>query len=133
MANQVVGKCPVCGEALVVTELGCPNCNIKLSGQFELCRFCRLPPEQLAFAEVFIKNRGNIREVEKDLGISYPTVRGRLENLIRALGYSVSPEPSEGADSTGRAKERKSIIERLSKGEITPQEATRLLRDLSKQ
>ena len=90
MPNEVVGKCPVCNEPLLVSELQCPTCNIKISGQFELCKFCKLPPEQRAFAEVFIKNRGNIREVEKELGISYPTVRGRTENPNRAL-VSVSP------------------------------------------
>ncbi len=132
MANQVVSKCPVCGEPMVVTELGCPNCNIKITGQFELCSFCKLGPDQLAFAEVFIKNRGNIREVEKELGISYPTVRSRLENLIKSLGYQVSSESQEGPDSGTRAKEKKIIIDRLGKGEISPQEATKMLRDLAR-
>lgn len=131
MPNEVVGKCPVCNEPLLVSELQCPTCNIKISGQFELCKFCKLPPEQRAFAEVFIKNRGNIREVEKELGISYPTVRGRLENLIRALGYSVSPEHGDVADETSVAKERKSIIDKLGRGELSPTEAARLLRNLT--
>ncbi len=131
MPNEVVGKCPVCNEPLLVSELQCPTCNIKISGQFELCKFCKLPPEQRAFAEVFIKNRGNIREVEKELGISYPTVRGRLENLIRALGYSVSPEQGDVADETSVAKERKSIIDKLGRGELSPTEAARLLRNLT--
>jgi hypothetical protein len=131
MPNEVVGKCPVCKEPLLVSELQCPTCNIKISGQFELCKFCKLDPEQRAFAEVFIKNRGNIREVEKELGISYPTVRGRLENLIRALGYSVSPEPGDVTDEASVAKEKKSIIDKLGRGELSPTEAARLLRNLT--
>jgi hypothetical protein len=131
MPNEVIGECPVCGEPLLVSELRCPTCDIKISGQFELCKFCKLPPEQRAFAEVFIKNRGNIREVEKELGISYPTVRGRLENLIRALGYPVSSDQSDTPDEDSLARERKSIIDRLGSGEITANEATKLLRNLT--
>jgi len=115
----------------LVSELHCPTCNIKISGQFDLCKFCKLSPEQRAFAEVFIKNRGNIREVEKELGISYPTVRGRLENLIKALGYPVSLEQGDAAAESSIARERKNIIDRLGRGELSPTEAARLLRNLT--
>ncbi len=126
---EVIGKCPVCGGDLEVTELQCPSCRTRISGAFDLCKFCKLPQEQRAFAETFIKNRGNIRDVEKELGISYPTVRGRLEALIRALGYPVDSEPEiSGAQ---RAVQKKAIIEKLSKGEISAQEAARQLRNLS--
>ncbi len=131
MANEVVGKCPVCGEALQVSELQCPGCQTKISGTFELCKFCKLSSEQRAFAEVFIKNRGNIREVERELGISYPTVRSRLESLIRALGYATSPDESEEAAEAAKAKEKREILDKLAQGEITPQEATRMLRSVS--
>lgn len=127
---EVIGKCPVCGADLEVSELQCPSCHTCISGHFDLCKFCKLPSDQRAFAEVFIKNRGNIRDVEKELGISYPTVRGRLESLIRALGYPVDSEP-DMADSQ-RAAQKKGIIEKLSKGEISAQEAARLLRNLSR-
>lgn len=130
MPNQVVGICPVCGAELEVTEIQCPSCHTKISGHFELCKFCKLPAEQREFAEIFIKNRGNIREVEKELGISYPTVRGRLESLIRALGYSVS-DSDEGKSELARAAQRKEILDKLSRGEVTPQEATKLLKNLT--
>ncbi len=131
MPNDVVGICPVCGAELEVTEIQCPSCHTRLSGHFDLCKFCKLPPEQRSFAEIFIKNRGNIREVEKEMGISYPTVRGRLESLIRALGYPVSPDQEEGRPDAARTGQRKEILDKLAKGEINAQEAARLLKNLS--
>jgi hypothetical protein len=126
---EVIGICPVCSQALEVTELECPSCHTKISGTFQLCKFCGLSAEHKAFAEVFIKNRGNIREVERELGISYPTVRSRLESLIRALGYSID---SDGDDlEEGRyTRHRKEILDRLSRGEISATEAARLLKAL---
>lgn len=129
MPNEVVGRCPVCGEAFEVTELQCPSCHTKLSGNFELCKFCKLTPEQRDFAEIFIKNRGNIRDVEKELGISYPTVRSRLENVIRALGYPVD-ESDNVQDDESLSQQRQKILERLSQGEITAAEAARLLKSI---
>ncbi|MGI6643914.1 MAG: DUF2089 domain-containing protein [Bacillota bacterium] len=131
MANEVIGKCPVCGDPLLVSELYCPGCQTKISGSFDLCKFCKLNSDQRAFAEVFIKNRGNIREVERELGISYPTVRSRLENLIRALGYTLGPDESEGASEDLKAKEKREILDKLAQGQITPQEAARMLRTVS--
>lgn len=130
MPNNVVGICPVCGAGLEVTETQCPSCHTTISGHFDLCKFCKLPPDQRSFAEVFIKNRGNIREVEKELGISYPTVRGRLESLIKALGYPVS-EDDESRSEAARAAQRKEVLDKLGKGEIAAQEAARLLKNLS--
>lgn len=129
MGNQIVGKCPVCHESMEVTELLCPTCNTRISGHFDLCKFCKLTVEQRGFAEVFIKNRGNIRDVEKELGISYPTVRGRLDALIKALGYSV--ESDERVPDEIKAAQRREILDRLSDGEISSSEATRLLKSLS--
>jgi hypothetical protein len=115
-----------------VTELECPVCHTKISGNFQLCKFCSLTPEQKGFAEVFIKNRGNIKEVERELGISYPTVRSRLESLIRALGYAVDEEVGTYADQETYAEERKIILDRLDSGEISVQEATKMLKRLGR-
>ncbi|NMB27761.1 MAG: DUF2089 domain-containing protein [Tissierellia bacterium] len=87
MKKEVLGKCPICGEELEVTRLSCNHCHTNIEGDFSLCKFCKLSYEQKNFAEVFIKNRGNIKEIEKELGISYPTVRNKLEDLILALEY----------------------------------------------
>jgi hypothetical protein len=91
MKYKAPGVCPVCGEPLLVTRLSCARCQTRLEGEFDFCQFCRLPAEQREFIAVFIKCRGNIKDVEKELGISYPTVRNRLDGVIEALGYQVEP------------------------------------------
>ncbi|MBC7237358.1 MAG: DUF2089 domain-containing protein [Chloroflexi bacterium] len=124
MANPILGRCPVCGEALQVTELQCRECDTTIQGRFELGPFQRLTAEQLAFVETFIRCEGKITRVEQELGLSYPTVRNRLNEAIRALGYEVEEE-EEFALSP---EERQAILERLAKGEISTDEAIELLR-----
>lgn len=121
------GKCPVCGSGLSISKLSCARCSTKLEGEFTTCKFCRLPDEQREFIEVFIKCRGNIKDVEKELGISYPTVRNRLDGVIEALGYRV-----ERTELQEEKVQRQEIINALEKGEITPEEAARQLRRSSK-
>lgn len=125
MQTKMVGRCPICDNPLKITKLGCERCGITLEGQFTGCRFCHLNNEQRTFAEVFIKCRGNIKEVEKELGISYPTVRGRLDNLIEALGYKVE-RVVEDAEA---ANKRKQVLDSLAKGEMTPEEAIKMLKN----
>lgn len=122
--REAMGKCPVCGEELEVTRLHCHNCDTALEGHFSLCKFCRLTPEQKMFAEVFLTARGNIKEVERILGISYPTVRGRLDGVIEALGYPVKEESSGGVSP----QKRREILAQLDAGEISAEEAIKLLR-----
>ncbi|WP_415535076.1 DUF2089 domain-containing protein [Dehalobacter sp. 4CP] len=121
------GLCPICGHSLYVSKLNCMNCNTTLEGQFIPCKFCQLPPDQLEFIEVFIKCRGNIKDVEKELGISYPTVRGRLDSAIQALGYKV-----DGSDLQEERENRKEILDALDRGEITSQEAASRLKKAGK-
>ncbi|MEW6725027.1 MAG: DUF2089 domain-containing protein [Bacillota bacterium] len=121
------GKCPVCGERMDVTKLHCAQCDSSIEGNFDICKFCQLSKEQKSFVETFIKCRGNIKEVERELGISYPTVRGRLDAVIGALGYRV--EPSE--DETKAKERRREVLEKLGKGEISSEEAIKLLRQNS--
>ncbi len=120
--HVVVGRCPVCEGEMEVVRLHCRSCDSALEGRFALGKFQSLSKEQLQFAELFIKNRGNIKDMERELGISYPTVRGRLEALIRALGYEVPEEPKVAPEG------RKEILARLERSEITSEEAIRLLR-----
>lgn len=120
MNREVIGKCPVCGKEMEVTRLSCNYCNTTIEGNFTLCKFCRLGDEQKKFAEIFIKNRGNIKEIEKELGISYPTVRNKLEDVIQALGYSPK--------ITTVNIDKKAILEKLKNGEISPEEAVKLLK-----
>jgi hypothetical protein len=119
----VVGKCPVCGDTLAVTRLHCRGCDSTLEGQFSLGRFYQLSPEQLAFVETFIRCEGKLTRVQDELGMSYPTARARLIDLIRALGYEVREEPEPIS-----SEERKAILERLASGEIQPEDAVGLLK-----
>lgn len=120
MKNKVLGECPVCSHSLEVSKLHCKHCKTTIEGSFQLCKFCQLSSDYKDFIEVFIKNRGNIKEIEKELGISYPTVRSKLENVITALGHS--PKPVSDVN-------KKEILEKLSKGEITAEEAVDLLKN----
>lgn len=118
MKKEVIGKCPVCGGSLAVTRLTCSKCNTNIEGNFQLSKFQLLSKEDLEFVESFIKNRGSIKAMEKEMGVSYPTVKNRLENVIEALGYKKepveSPKPAE-------------ILEKIKSGEITPAQAVKLL------
>lgn len=122
------GICPICGHDLKVRSLSCAHCSTKLEGEFTLCKFCQLPDEQREFIEVFIKCRGNIKDIEKELGISYPTVRNRLDTIIEALGYK-SEKNDTAADIKGKKKD---ILNALDRGELTPEEAAVQLRNLSR-
>ncbi|QHQ63197.1 DUF2089 family protein [Anaerocolumna sedimenticola] len=129
MKYKAPGKCPVCGEKLAITKLGCPKCSTAIEGDFQPCEFCRLPEEDLDFVKVFIKCRGNIKDVEKELGISYPTVRGKLDAVIRGLGFEV-PVKDTVKENDAKAALRNEILDQLSKGEITPKEATEKIKNL---
>nr|WP_315988658.1 DUF2089 domain-containing protein [Desulforamulus aquiferis] len=123
MNNKILNRCPVCEHEMIVTNLACNHCRTKIEGEFLPSKFCRLPQEQLEFIEVFLKCRGSIKDVEKELGISYPTVRNRLDNVLQSLGY--------GADRTENLPEstnRQKILDALEKGEITLEEATQQIR-----
>ena len=122
MAAEVLGKCPVCGSNTEVTRISCNACDTTIEGHFDLCKFCRLTTEQKSFIDVFIKCRGNIKEVEKELGVSYPTVKNRLEDVAGALGYKGEPEPVNPT-------RRKEILDKLNSGEISVEEALNLLKE----
>ena len=131
MDYKIPHRCPVCDHEMKISKLTCTHCPTKIEGEFSSCKFCRLPAEQLIFIEAFIKCRGNIKEVEKELGISYPTVRGRLDSVIEALGYRVDKD-KEKLDPQEESQRRQEILESLDRGEISPQEAARQMRKMDK-
>ncbi len=129
MKYKAPGKCPVCSERLSITKLNCPKCLTAIEGDFQPCEFCRLPEEDLDFIKIFIKCRGNIKDVEKELGISYPTVRGKLDSVIRGLGFEISAkETAQEREIKENAKHE--ILDQLSKGKITAKEATEKIKNL---
>ncbi len=114
-------KCPSCSAPLVVTQLSCTKCETNVVGLYEINPFLRLSNESLQFLETFIHNRGNVKEMERATGESYWVIRRRLDEVIAELGYEVEPVEDE------IAARRQEILNRLSKGEIDVEEATRLL------
>ncbi len=121
------GNCPICGQALDVVRLHCRNCDTSIEGHFELGRLSRLNADQLHFVETFLRCEGTIKRVEKELGVSYPTVRARLEDVIRTMGFEVVSDYTAERTSLSEA-ERSQILDQLSRGEITTEEALARLR-----
>jgi hypothetical protein len=126
MARQLA-LCPVCESALEVSELTCSRCRARIGARFDRCRFCSLPAEHYAFLELFLRCEGNLSAVQKELDLSYPTVRNRFAALLSALGFAA--DAAAGADAQQAEEERRrSILNALSSGEIGAEEAARALR-----
>lgn len=132
--------CPVCGDNLITTRKGCLKCGTEIAGEFASCDFCSLGQADLDLLKVFIASRGNVREVEKHLQVSYPTARARVDAVIAKLGLTPtsegpadddSSEPSSGETSSGDATsvptEQDQILARVARGEISPEVAAQLL------
>ena len=119
-------QCPVCGERMLVTKLRCSHCGTELSGEFAPCRFCRLEEKHLQFVETFLRCRGSIKEVERALGVSYPTVKNMLDAALTALGLDEKPE----LRALREKEERAEILQRLSDGEIDVETAIEALHQL---
>ena len=138
-----LSRCPVCEGELKISELSCDRCNTRIQSVFDPCRFCSLPAEHLSFIEVFLKCEGNLSRVEKELGVSYPTVRNRLTAALTALDLSgqaqdpaFQPAPEEGTDTNGHVPEdtsarRRDALNALARGEMSAEDAARVLRELS--
>ncbi len=135
MPHDVISTCPVCSGELAVTRLHCRSCGTTLEGEFTVGRFGRLTREQLTLLESFLRSRGNLRDMERELGISYPTVRSRVEALIRALGFGPrdgeEPPDDQAVDATDTAAQRQQILERLARHEIGADEAAVAIRALA--
>jgi hypothetical protein len=139
MPHDVIATCPVCASDLAVTRLHCGTCGTSLEGEFSVGRFGRLTREQMALLESFLRSRGNLREMERELGLSYPTVRSRVDGLVRALGLGDGPraddadtDESEGAAITTEdpGTTRQAVLERLARHEITAEAAAAAIRTL---
>ncbi len=123
--HPIPGQCPVCGGELALTRLECRQCDTTIEGRFHAGPFAHLTKEQLTFLEVFIKNEGKLTHMETDLGLSYPTIRNRLHEIIRAMGY----EPGREDPARLTEEDRKKILEDLNLGKITSAEAMKMLKE----
>ncbi len=119
--NNVLSRCPVCNESLEITRLYCRNCDTTIEGHFYAGRLSQLTSDQLTFVEIFLKKEGKINRVGEELGISYPTVRGRLREVIAALGYAVEEEAGAGEE------ERRALLEELAEGKLSYEEVMKRL------
>jgi hypothetical protein len=125
--RKILEYCPTCGKDLEITQLKCSSCETAISGRYAPCRFCKLSPESLRLLEIFIRSRGNVKEMERELGLSYPTVRNKLDAAIKELGFEPNPAAEEDFKT-----QRREILERLERGELSAAEATGLLAKLKK-
>ncbi|HLE79468.1 MAG TPA: DUF2089 domain-containing protein [Candidatus Limnocylindrales bacterium] len=143
MPHDVISTCPVCSGELAVTRLHCRSCGTTLEGDFSVGRFGRLSRDQLALLESFLRSRGNLRDMERELGLSYPTVRSRVEALVRSLGFGprgdadeTAPEASDPAsaavDANAILASRQQILERLARHEIGAEDAADAIRALGR-
>lgn len=121
------GKCPICGENLTVTRVHCRNCDTTLEGQFSLGVLELLSKEQLLFVETFIRCEGKLNRMEKEMGLSYPTLRSRLTELIRAMGYEVGQDGPLPVTTGINDEERRRILEDLAAGCISTEQAVESL------
>lgn len=130
MKYKAPSQCPICGDELTITRMSCSKCKTNIEGKFTTCKFCKLPQEQLEFIGIFIKCRGSIKDVERELRISYPTVRNRLDGVIEALGYKIDKAEENAENDLSEKKKR--ILSALENGEINSIEASQQLRKLGK-
>ncbi len=126
--RKILETCPTCGGDLVVTEMQCPACETVIRGRWEPCRFCRLGPKALSFIEAFVRNRGNLKEMERELSESYWTLRAQLNEVIEALGLEGEPAPP----SDPIAELRRQILQQVQSGIVEVGEAARQLASLKR-
>lgn len=117
-------QCPVCGDELHVTRLGCGSCGSELAGRFAACPYCALRELDRKILRTFLVSRGNMRELARDLGVSYPTARQRFAELLARLGLEESADGSEGPTTD---LDREDVLRRLAAGELDLDEATAML------
>jgi len=120
--NSLLMTCPICEHRLTVTRLHCRNCDTTIEGHFETGRMGQLTAEQLSFVETFLRCEGKLNRMEGVLGLSYPTLRSRLSQVIQAMGFEVGPEQADTSD-----EQRHQILDELASGQISSEQAMELL------
>ena len=123
LEHRAPSDCPVCGAQLAIIRLGCTSCGSELAGVFRSCEFCALNDKEIDMLRVFLSSRGNLREVEKHLGVSYPTARLRFAELLEKLGLGEAAEPDT-------ALSREQILSEVASGALSPAEAQELITGL---
>jgi hypothetical protein len=114
--SNIPNKCPSCGANMVIVKLQCPECNTEVTGEFKLCPVCRLDEEFRKLFDLFLKSRGNLKDVQRELKVSYPTARAKIEKMFNKM---------DGKNTPISAAE---ILSDLRNGKITVDEAEKILR-----
>jgi hypothetical protein len=134
--RNLIEQCPACGGELIVTQQNCVDCETVILGRFKPNIFSRLSPENLHFLELFVKNRGNVKDMEREMGSSYWTIRNRLNEIIIELGFEADannePALSEPEERKLLSSERQNILAQLESGDLTAVEAAARLASLKK-
>ena len=132
--NQLPTKCPICNGELAVTRLYCPQCDTTIEGHFSPGRnpFANLSPEQLQFTLTFVRCEGRFNRMEEELNLSYPTLRNRLNDVIRTLGFEPGREEPQPQVVRLSAEDRLRILDELAQGKISSEEAQQQLRGVKK-
>jgi hypothetical protein len=128
--RKILEHCPSCGSDLMVTHLICPTCKTMIQGEYKPCPYCKLPPKRAELLEAFLKARGNLREMERELGISYWTIRRMIDDLIQELGFEERPIGVDG--QIGVEAQVQTVLDRLDRGEISADAAEAILSQLER-
>lgn len=137
--QKLFNQCPSCGSQLVISEFKCTDCRLQIRGEFQLGQFSTLSEEELTFIRVFLAARGNLSEVERVLGISYPTIRNKLDEINNALdrtGEDTEQRQGKSSDTSNSSQKiveesRKAILQQVADGKLSPMEAVEKLEDIS--
>ena len=125
--KQAPRNCPVCGDVLALTRLSCDECGTELAGHFPTCEYCSLPPDDRETLRVFLSARGNMKELERHLGVSYPTARARFDTILSKLGIQATDGDPIDDEEVRDNKPSQETLDALSRGEIDVEEALRRL------
>jgi hypothetical protein len=121
--RRFITECPSCGGDMIITELSCTQCDTVIQGHYTGCRFCRLPDDDLRFLEIFVACRGNVKEMERETGLGYWTIRGHLDKVIQTMQI----ELEQAAPDSDPGAQRRAILEAVERGDLSIEEAERIL------
>lgn len=127
--RKLLEQCPSCGSEIIVTQMSCVHCDTVIMGNFQPNIFSKLPPDSLKFLTIFVKNKGNVKEMERETGWSYWTIRNRLNEVIAELGFETKAD-DDAVDGNALAQDRQEVLGRLERDEISVDEAMKLLEQL---
>lgn len=135
--RRLLKSCPACGGDLIVTEQSCTVCDTVIRGRYTGCAFCDLPDEDLRFVELFVTCRGNIKEMERETGLGYWTIRNRLDDVVGAVEQALERRKPSAPDSVPEAGDvavqRRAILEAVERGTLSLVEAEQRLAQLGRQ